>query len=141
MGERFTASDMINGLIWVLADRGFSSFFVRTDRLDAAFDAAYRHLRTLEDSYGLDVRFRVARDDFGESSVLRNALNGAAQRDVVSFDNPEFQDMRLNHRKIASTVRIDRLPGNQALYEELADRFLEAYETADSEEKEGLGAA
>jgi hypothetical protein len=140
--ERFTAADLVNGLVRVLCDRGYTSFYVRTDRLDAAFEAAYTRLREIEDKFNVRVPFRVARDDFGESPVLRNALNGAAQRDVISFDNPEFQDMRLNRRKIEATVVLDRLPGNPDLYSELADRFLQEYEAADAQtERQDLGVA
>ena len=128
MPTRFTATDMVNGLIRALADRGYSSFLVRTDRIDAAFDAAFRRAREVAPQYDLDVRFRVARDDFGESEVLRTALNAAAQRDVVSFDNPEYQDMRIDRAKVTATIRLERLPGGASLYEQLAESFLEAYE-------------
>lgn len=128
MVSRFTATDMINGVIRVLVERGYSSFLVRTDRLDAAFEQAYLRLLEMAPQYDLDVRFRIARDDFGESQVLRTALNGAGQRDVVSFDNPEYQDMRADRTKVASTVRLERLPASPGLYEELANVFIAAYE-------------
>lgn len=128
MTQRFEASDLVNGVVRVLADRGYASFYVRTDRLDAAFDAAYQTLLNQAPRYGLNVRFRIARDEFGESSVIRAALNGAAQRDVISFDNPEYQDMRLDRRKLAATVLIERLPGDKQLYDLLADSFLQEYE-------------
>lgn len=127
MPSRFTATDMVTGLVRVLADRGYTSFVVKGDRLDAAFEAAYRRLvDCLAKEFDVDVRFRIARDDFGESQILRMALNGAAQRDLVSFDNPEYQDMRLDPSK-ASAVRMERLPGGRELYEQLADVFLDEY--------------
>jgi hypothetical protein len=134
MGTRFTATDMVNGVIRVLAERGYSSFLVRTDRLDAAFAEAFADLLDLAPEYGLDVRFQIARDDFGESQVLRSALNAAGQRDVVSFDNPEYQDMRVDRQKVASTVRFEGLPGDRELYERLADSFITAYEKLATED-------
>ncbi len=127
MPSRFTATDMLSGLVRVLSDRGYSSFVVKGDRLDAAFEAAYRRLTEVAGKFNLDVRFQIARDDFGESQILRMALNGAAQRDLVSFDNPEFQDMRLDRTKV-SAVRMERIPGGRALFEDLADVFLDEYE-------------
>ena len=127
MSTRFTISDMVNGLLRILADRGYSSFVIRGDRIDAAFATAFSRLLQLAPKYDLDVRFRIAPDDFGESEILRSALNAAAQRDIVSFDNPEYQDMRLEAQKVKSTVRLERLPSTRELYEELADAFLAAY--------------
>jgi len=128
MATRFTATDMVNGIIRVLVDRGYSSFLVRTDRLDAAFEEAFLRLLEIAPKHDLDVRFRIARDDFGESQVLRSALNGAGQRDVVSFDNPEYRDMRAEREKVTSTVRLEHLPADPALYQELAEVFINAYE-------------
>jgi hypothetical protein len=127
MAARFTATDMVTGLIRVLADRGYSSFVVKGDRLDTAFDAAFRRLLEIAEKFDVDVRFQIARDDFGESQILRTALNGAAQRDLVSFDNPEYQDMRLDRSK-AAAVRLERLPGGPELYEELAKVFIDEYD-------------
>lgn len=134
MATRFTATDMVNGVLRVLVDRGYSSFLVRTDRLDAAFEEAFRRLLELAPQHDLDVRFRIARDDFGESQVLRNALNGAGQRDVVSFDNPEYRDMRAERDKVSSTVRLEHLPADASLYEKLADVFVAAYDKYASED-------
>src|ERR1035437_4522724 len=127
MGTRFTASDMVNGLIRVLVERGYSSFLVRSDRMDAAFERSFFKLMELAPKYDLNVRFRIARDDFSESSVLRSALDGAGQRDVVSFDNPEYQDMRAERQKAAATIRLESLPASGELYEQLADEFVKGY--------------
>lgn len=129
MAQRFTSADMVNGLVLALSQRGYSSFLVRSDRIDAAFESAYRTLVDLAPKFDLDVRFAVVLDDFSESQILRSALNAASQRDVVSFDNPEYEDMRLDGQKVRSTVRFERLPAGEDLYDQLADAFIDAYET------------
>ena len=133
MVERLTVADVVNGLIRTVSDRGYSSFVVRTNRIDRAFAAAYGRLLHLAPTYGLDVRFRIALDDAGKSRTFRDALNAASQRDLVSFDNPEYQDMRVDHSKVSMTVSYDRLPGDASLYEQLAEAFLQEYEGPDRE--------
>jgi hypothetical protein len=129
-GERFTISDMVGGLLRGIVDEGaMTSLYVGTDRLDAAFLAAYDKLREVEYNYDVDVRFAVALDEYGESAIFRNALNSASQRGLVSFDGPEFRDMRLGREKIRASIDLNNLPGSPEMYRALTETFLAEYRT------------
>ena len=78
--ERLTVADVVNGLIRTVSDRGYSSFVVRTNRIDRAFAAAYGRLLQLAPTYGLDVRFRIALDDAGKSLEVEVARLGLREQ-------------------------------------------------------------
>ena len=59
--------------------------------------------------------------------AAQNALARAAQRDLISFDNPEYQDIHIKLAADEARRVLEGLPGEPALYEGLADEFVDAY--------------
>lgn len=130
MSTRMTADDLFTGLFGALARRGFTSFSIRTDRLDSALVLVFDRLRERSEDWHLNLRFTISRNAHGESATVREALASASLRGLVSIDNPEFQHIRLAPSKIEQLVDEDRLPGDRSLYDELAELFITNYEAA-----------
>ncbi len=128
MGQRMTADDLFTGLFGALAEMGFTSFSIRTDRLDQSVKAVYDRLLEHAHASDLNLRFTVRPNELGESAVVREALANAALRNLVSIDNPEFQHIRLQPDKLRQLVDLERLPGGSKLYRELAANFVTQYE-------------
>ena len=80
----------------------------------------------MRQQYGLNLRFCIARDLYGDSHIIRAALAGAVQSGLVTLVGPEYQDVRFT--PVAQRVRLDDFPGGADLYEQLADVFLAGYE-------------
>ena len=79
------------------------------------------------EGYGVDPRFRVVPDEFGESRSISAALDRVSEDDLIAYDNPEYRDIRLLNRKLMTTVDLELLPGGRALFEQLAITFVESY--------------
>lgn len=124
--ERVTADNFVTGIFGVLAKRGYTKVSIRTDMLDEAMAKAFTRLAERAKASDLDLRFRVNRDLYGTSPVIRTAISRAAQRDLISLDNPEYQDIRFTAN--ARSLDLDHLPGGSAMYKELADVFIASYE-------------
>lgn len=124
-----TADDLFTGLFGALAKRGFTTFSLRSDGVDRAVESVYEQLQEWARDAGMNLRFRIVRDQLhGDSVVVRDALGAAAQRNLISIDNPEFMDIRLKRSAIERSVDMSRLPGGAALYEQLATVFIDGYE-------------
>ena len=129
MADIVTVDDFFTGLFAALALKGRITLSTKEDRLDKALTPVFRKLLKGAPERGLDIRFRILADPFhGDSIVVRNAVYSAAQRDLVSLDNPEFQSIRLKLRKEVADRIIDRVPGGRQLYCELADDLLKQYD-------------
>jgi light-regulated signal transduction histidine kinase (bacteriophytochrome) len=128
MSERLSADDFFTGLFAALALKGKSAFTLRSTRFDEAVAEAYRELREQASDSGVDVRFRIRLHPlYGDSTTIRDSLTRAAQRDLISFDNPEYQDVRLKLSSESAELFLEGLPLRRELYLHLADRFLAFY--------------
>lgn len=126
--EDVTVDDFITGLLAAFAERHIAAVSIRGNAFYRAAENTYSHLRTVAAARGLDVRFRIRLDPIYEDSpVLREAISAAVQRDLVSLDNPEYQDMRLKIGSDESALLLASLPGTGDLYRSLADTFLDNY--------------
>jgi hypothetical protein len=121
-----TADDLVTGIIAVLAERGYTTISMRTVQLDTAMQKAFERLQAEAPGLHLDLRFRVNRGLHGDAPEIRSAIGRAAQRDLVSLDNPEYQDIRFTGH--ARRTKLDDLPGGAELYRVLANVFVENYE-------------
>lgn len=129
MAERLTADDFFTGLFAALALRGRSALTLRSTRFDEAVAAIYDNLREHAKEVGVDVRFRILLHPlYGDSTTIRDSITRAAQRDIISLDNPEFQDIRLKLNKESAELFLAKLPVNPQLYIDMADRFLNSYQ-------------
>ena len=123
-----TIDDFITGLIAAFATREVASISIRGPEFYRAVADVYDKLLGMADTENLDVRFVVSLDPMYEDSpVVRDAISAAVQRDLVSLDNPEYQDMRLKVRPSEGKLFLKRLPLSAEMYEQLADGFLENY--------------
>ena len=132
MGQRMTADDLFTGLFAALAKRGFTSFSIRTDRVDGSVKAVFDELTERANDLALNLRFIVKPNAHGESATVREALANASLRGLISIDNPEFQHVRLQPDKMDQIVRSEALPGGADLYDDLAKTFIDHYEGAAS---------
>jgi hypothetical protein len=121
-----TVDQMVSGIFGVLARRGYSTLSIRTSQVDFAMEQAFERLVLLAPQKDLDLRFCVRRDLYGDSAAIRSAITGAAQSGLVSFDGPEYQNVRLT--PVASRMDLESLPGGAKLYEDLTDVFVASYE-------------
>ena len=122
-------NDLVTGVLASLALRDIRTLSRRQNRLDKAFERLYEdYVLPLASENQLEVRFRIKTDRVHHYSLsLRHALKKAAQRHLVSFDNPEFQDIRLKIRKEEADQYLANLPGRPEMYQQLARRLLEFY--------------
>ena len=125
---RVTVNDFFTGLFATLKLRGQSTFSIRGDRFDAVIKELYDQLQARADDEHLDVRFRVRpHRTYGDSDTVRRALRSAAQRRIISFDNPEYLDIRIQLDESDAARKLSRLPLPSGLFDELADLFVDEY--------------
>jgi hypothetical protein len=124
---RLTANDFFLGLFSALRLRGEEKFSVRADRFDAAIKEVYDTLQVRAPEAHLEVRFKVLPHAmYGDSQTVRKALTAAAQRRIISFDNPDYLDIRIQMDPDDAARKLERLPASE-LFGDLADKFLAAY--------------
>ena len=128
MSSRITADDFFAGLLAALASRGLTAFSIRVDQFDPVVKGVFDHLAARAEAEDIQLRFRIKPHPIHHDSlVIQNALARAAQRDLISFDNPEYQDIRIMLAADEARRILDGLPGGAALYDGLADEFVSAY--------------
>ncbi|MFB9768141.1 hypothetical protein ACFFOS_27440 [Nocardioides kongjuensis] len=133
--DELTADDFILGLFAALTRRNIPTVSMREEHFYEAIEASFRRLEELQSSDpGIaELTFRVKLDPlYGDSAVVRNAVNAVVQRTFLSLDNPEFVTIRskLNDRQAERTL--EHLPGKPEWYVALADKFVEVRTAAKS---------
>ena len=129
--QRMTADDFFAGLFAELARRRLTTFSIRVDQFDPVVKTTFDKLRERADDQGLNIRFRINPHPVHRDSLtVQTALARAAQRDLISFDNPEYQDIRIKLAPEEAMHILAGLPGGTNVYETLADEFLDAYSAA-----------
>lgn len=128
MSQRMTADDFFTGLLSALALKGYRTLTLRSERFDRAIAHIVESLMKQAETKDIDVRFRVRLHPVhGDSSTIRDSITQAAQRDLISLDNPEYQDVRLKISAEDASVFLSSLPGGEVLFGSLADEFLQTY--------------
>lgn len=128
MPERITADDFFAGLFASLAARGETTLSIRIDKFDPVIKRVYDLLVAASESENVQLRFRVQPHPIHQDSLtIQGALARAAQRDLISFDNPEYQDIQIKLGGEEARQILSGLPGSPDLYERLADNFLGVY--------------
>ena len=127
-------SDFITGLIAGLALENVHVLSLRNNRFDRAMERLFEDLKKEATEQGLNIRFRIRTHPVhGDSVLIQQALYEAAQRDLVSLDNPEFQDIRLKISSDEAPSYLNNVPGSPEMYQRLAKLLIEYYqETAAS---------
>jgi hypothetical protein len=133
MATRMTADDFFTGLLAALAYKGRKVISIRGDRFDAILADVFNDLKEHAPEHDLDLRFRIKPHFIhGDSVTVRDAIAAATLADLISLDNPEYQDVRFKIGRDDAEFFLNTLPAGKQLYLDLADRFLERYEDPDS---------
>lgn len=123
-----TADDFFAGLFAALASRGLTTFSIRVDQFDPVVKGVFDRLAERAEAEDVQLRFRIKPHPIHHDSLtIQNALARAAQRDLISFDNPEYQDIRIKLAEEEARRILEGLPGGAALYTGLAEEFVCAY--------------
>lgn len=123
-----TADAFFAGVIAGLSVKNRRSVSIATGRFDRAMQRAAERLQERADEYGLEVDFRIRPHPIhGTSSTVRECLSAAVQSDIISLDNPEYQDLRIKVDADEADAMFKWLPGDRDLYMDLATEFLAAY--------------
>jgi hypothetical protein len=126
--KKLTSEDFLTGLLAELAHRNWKTISIRGDRFDRASAAAYDCLQKIAEDNDLDLRFQVLPDPrYGDSGTLRDAVARLAQWDLVSLDNPEYQDIRLKISRSFADTLFEQLKLDREVYRKVADQFESAY--------------
>lgn len=126
---RVTADDFFTGLFAALALKGSSVISARERRLDRALALTFEEFLGRAAGEKLDVQFRIRLHPFHQDSLtVRNEICHAAQRDLISLDNPEYQEIRLKLTKDDAEEILATFPSRE-LFLTIADKFLDSYET------------
>jgi hypothetical protein len=122
-------SDLLTGLIAALALQKVSALSIRNNQLDRALARLVdEDLRVEAEKQGFVVKFRVRPHEIhGDSTAVQRALYEAAQRDLISLDNPEYQDIRLKIGPAQARSYFEGLPGSPEMYEGLSTKLLQYY--------------
>jgi len=128
MTDRMTADDFFAGLFAALARRGLTTFSIRVDQFDPIVRRVFDRLTERAGQENLNLRFRIKPHPVHQDSLtIQSALARAAQRDLISFDNPEYQDIKIKLATDEAERILEGLPGRPRFYDDLADEFVDAY--------------
>ena len=121
-------SDLLTGLLAALAMKDVPALSMRDTRLDRALVRLSDDLKIEAVREGLSLRFRLRTHPVhGDSTQIQHALWEAAQRELVSLDNPEFQNVRLKITSEDAPRYLSKLPGSATMYQRLADKLIGYY--------------
>ncbi|MGA2240671.1 MAG: hypothetical protein ABSH11_01340 [Verrucomicrobiota bacterium] len=124
MELRLTADDFFTGLFSALALKNWSVISLRNDQFDAAVADVFSLLQTIAKKENYNLRFRVRLHPLhSDSSTVRDSVTSAIKRNLISLDNPMFQDIRLKMSKMEAQSYLTTLPGGAELFFKLADEF------------------
>lgn len=125
---RISANDFFLGLFSTLKLHGQSAFSIRADRFDATIKELYDRTHELPGGDRVDLGFRIRPHEiYGDSRTVRRALTAAAQRRVISFDNPEYLDIRIQLDEVDAERKLQRLNAPAGFFDSLADEFVRVY--------------
>ena len=126
--QSMTLDDFFTGLVAGLAARGVRVVSIRGEQFHKAMEDVYRTANREAREEGVKLKFAITRNELhGDSPDVREALAKGVQRDIVSLDNPEYQNMRLKISKSFAPDYFRRLPGREEMYLKMADTFLAEY--------------
>jgi len=123
-------SDLLTGLLAGLALNNITALSIRDNLFDRALARLVdEDVRPQADRLGLALKFRVRPHEIhGDSTAIQRALYEAAQRDLISLDNPEYQDIRLKISPSEAQAYFEGLPGSPEFYKHLSSKLLEYYQ-------------
>lgn len=126
--------DFLQALIAALAVRGVRHASIRTENYDPVLAEVFRRLEAEAPAYDLEMSFEIVPDPTHKDSLTaRDALATSASDGLISYDNPEYQDIEIKIGPQTGQALLDRrFSGLQSLFSELADLFLKRYAASPS---------
>lgn len=121
--------DFLQALIAALAVRGVRRASIRTENYDPVLAQVFQRLEEQAPAYDLEMSFEIVPDPTHQDSLTaRDALATSASDGLISYDNPEYQDIEIKIGPQTGRALLDRrFKGLQPLFDELADLFLQRY--------------
>jgi hypothetical protein len=128
--QELTENDFFQGLVATLAIRGVRKISIRTQNFDPVLAAVFQRLDERAGDFGVEPDFDIIPDRIhGDSLTVRDVLASAAADGLISFDNPEYQDIEIKIGPNGGELLLGQdLLELRPLFDELATVFLEAYE-------------
>jgi hypothetical protein len=121
--------DFMTGLLVGLALNKVQSLSLRQNRLDRAFERLNEAILRETKKEQLAAKFRFHTHPIHQdSTLLQQALYEAAQRDLISLDNPEFQRIRLKFTAGEASAYLGTVPGSAEMYKRLAALLIKYYQ-------------
>jgi hypothetical protein len=123
--------DFMQALIAALAVRGVRQASIRTENYDPILATVFQKLEERAPDYELELDFEIVPDPtHKDSGTVRDALATSAADGLVSYDNPEYQDIKIMlGPTTAGALLRRRFSGLEPLFEELAEVFVDQYAT------------
>lgn len=127
--QELNQDDFVQALIAALAVRGVRRASIRTENYDPVLAAVFQRLEEKAPRFGLELDFEIIPDPTHKDSLTaRDALATSASDGLVSYDNPEYQDIEIKiGPQTGAALLKRRFPDLEPLFEELAEVFLEHY--------------
>lgn len=121
--------DFLQALIAALAVRGVRRASIRTENYDPVLAQVFQRLEEQAPAYDLEMSFEIVPDPTHQDSLTaRDALATSASDGLISYDNPEYQDIEIKIGPQTGRALLDRrFKGLQPLFDELVDLFLQRY--------------
>lgn len=124
-------ADFMTGLFAALAQQNAPPLSLRENRFCRAVKDAFDHLEQEAEAYGVELRFYIEPHPIhGTDPDLDDELTEAAKRNLISLDNPEYQDIRLKIEAGDAPRYLKRVPGSPQMYLRLAEIVLAKYNAA-----------
>jgi len=129
MADLMTADDFFTGLFAALAVKGRTVLSLRGDEFEAAVAGTFEKLEGMSSPDKMELDFSILLHPiYQDSMTVRDSLYNAAQRGLISLDNPEYQDIRFKFSKDEARTLLDDVPGGRDLFLCLADDFIGQYD-------------
>ncbi len=125
-----TENDFFQGLVATLAIRGVRKVSIRTANFDPVLAIVSERLKKRAPDFGVEPDFDIIPDPIHRDSLTaRNILASAAADGLISFDNPEYQDIEIKIGPYDGDLLLSGdLSELRPLFDELASVFLHEYE-------------
>lgn len=128
MKEILDENDFFTGLFAMLAIRGLRGLSVRRRDFAPVVKQLYDRLESEADGRDLHLPFLILPDEIhSDSQTIEDGLAQAANMDVISRDNPRFENITITVAPEDAADLLDDLPGGRELYDALAEDFLKLY--------------
>lgn len=128
--QELTENDFFQGLVATLAIKGVHKVSIRTENFDPVLLAVFRRLEERAPEFGVEPDFDIIPDPIhGDSLTVRDILASAAADGLISFDNPEYQDIEIKIGPRSGELLLSHdLAALRPLFDELATVFMDSYE-------------